>query len=341
MGALLTFEDLTLGYERHPAVHHLHGSIQPGSLTAVVGPNGAGKSTLLKILGGIVPIRGGTRTEGLRASIGYFSQQRAETLDLKSTVLQESMTLSRGVSEQTARTLLGSFLFRGDDVFKPVGVLSGGEKSRLALVKLLLAPPNLLLLDEPTTHLDLASIDALVTALKQYEGSLIFVSHDVFFIRSLADTVLHVHAGQLTPYAGGYDYYLEKSQVGSEREGLVAPLSNAQPQEAPLAVERERKGPGLREQKAAKRAAMEARMAEAKGRKELETAVKRCEAEIARLEALQQDLANQLEDPATYGDAAKPMALNRELLGVAESLERVTRDWEAAAEKLEAFTAKA
>jgi len=338
---LMVLDHVTQGYGDLTVYEDLSLIIERGQRTVLVGPNGAGKSTLLKILGGIVPIRGGTRTEGLRASIGYFSQQRAETLDLKSSVLQESMTLSRGVSEQTARTLLGSFLFRGDDVFKPVGVLSGGEKSRLALVKLLLAPPNLLLLDEPTTHLDLASIDALVTALKQYEGSLIFVSHDVFFIRSLADTVLHVHAGQLTPYAGNYDYYLEKTQAGSEREGLVARLSNAQPQEAPQAVERERKGPGLREQKAAKRAAMEARMAEAKGRKDLENAVKRCEAEIARLEALQQDLASQLEDPATYSDAAKPMALNRELLGVAESLERVTRDWEAAAEKLEAYTAKA
>ncbi len=320
-GDLTVYEDLDLIIER-------------GQRTVLVGPNGAGKSTLLKILGDIVPIQSGTRTEGLRASIGYFSQQRAETLDLKSTVLAEAMSIRGGTSEQSARTLLGSFLFRGDDVFKPVGVLSGGEKSRLALVKLLLAPPNLLLLDEPTTHLDLASIDALVSALKQYEGSLLFVSHDVFFIRALADTVLHVHAGTLTPYAGGYDYYLDKTQATSAREGLVAPLSNAQPETAPAPAERERKGPGLKEQKEAKRAAMEARQAAARERSNLEKSVKRCESEIMRLEALQTDLSQQLEDPATYEDPSKAMSLNRELMGLAEALERANTDWEKAAGKL-------
>src|SRR5438874_11852303 len=115
------------------------------------------------------------------------------------------------VSEQTARTVLGSFLLRGDDVFKTVAVLSGGEKSRLPLVKLLLDPPNLLLMDEPTTHLDMPSIDALLTALKQFEGTLIFISHDVYFIRSLANHVVHVNAGKLTHYTGDYQYYLDKT----------------------------------------------------------------------------------------------------------------------------------
>src|SRR5690606_1886296 len=117
---------------------------------------------------------------------------------------------------------LGCFLFSGDSVFKKVSVLSGGEKSRLALVKLLLNPPNLLLMDEPTTHLDMSSIDALVYALKQFEGTLIFISHDVYFIRALANNVLHVNAGHLTPYAGDYQYYLDKSKATSAREALTA-----------------------------------------------------------------------------------------------------------------------
>src|SRR5205814_1631440 len=126
------------------------------------------------------------------------------------------------LTEQFVRTLLGCFLFSGDDVFKKVNVLSGGEKSRLALVKLLLDPPNLLLMDEPTTHLDMSSIDALAYALDQFEGTLIFISHDVYFIRALANHVVHVNAGQLTHYPGGYQYYLDKTKAQSARAGLTA-----------------------------------------------------------------------------------------------------------------------
>src|SRR5947209_15365623 len=139
-------------------------------------------------------------------------------LNPKQTVLETARDMSNPVSEQTARTVLGSFLFRGDDVFKTTAVLSGGEKTRLALVKLLLDPTNLLLMDEPTTHLDIGSIDALIGALSQYEGTLIFISHDVHFIRAIARTVLHISAGRLTPYAGDYQYYLEKSKTTSARE---------------------------------------------------------------------------------------------------------------------------
>ena len=120
------------------------------------------------------------------------------------TVLEEAVDCPQALTEERARTVLGSFLFRGDDVFKRVGVLSGGEKSRLALVKLLLDPPNLLLMDEPTTHLDMASIDALIAALKQYEGTLIFISHDVHFIRKISGHTIHVNEGKLRNFPGGY-----------------------------------------------------------------------------------------------------------------------------------------
>jgi ATP-binding cassette subfamily F protein 3 len=143
-------------------------------------------------------------------------------LDPTRTVLEEGLDTPQRVTEQFVRTLLGSFLFRGDDVFKKVSVLSGGEKSRLALVKLLLDPPNLLLMDEPTTHLDMSSIDALLYALDQFEGTLIFISHDVYFIRALADHVAHVDAGRLTIYPGDYQYYLDKTNAGSARAALTA-----------------------------------------------------------------------------------------------------------------------
>src|SRR5678809_1045801 len=163
-----------------------------GQRTVLVGPNGAGKSTLLKILGGVLQPQAGTRELGHNVKAGYYSQYRVDMLKPERTVLEEALDTPQRVTEQGVRTLLGCFLFRDDDVFKKVSVLSGGEKSRLALIKLLLDPPNLLLMDEPTTHLDMASIDALVEALKQFEGTLIFISHDVYFIRAIATKVIHI-----------------------------------------------------------------------------------------------------------------------------------------------------
>src|SRR5207302_3435969 len=129
---------------------------------------------------------------------GYFSQHRAEMFRAGRTVLEEALDIERHHTEQTVRTVLGSFLFSGDAVFKKVDVLSGGEKSRLGLAKLLLDPPNLMLLDEPTTHLDMASVEALIQALKNFEGTLCFISHDVYFIRQLANHILHVKNGRVT-----------------------------------------------------------------------------------------------------------------------------------------------
>ena len=195
-----------------------------------VGPNGAGKSTLLKILGGVIPIESGSCELGHNVEVGYFSQHRVDVLDLERTALEEAMErVENDMTEVNVRTLMGAFLFRGDDVFKKVKVLSGGEKSRLALIKLLLAPPNLLLLDEPTTHLDMPSIDAFIQALKDYTGTIVFVSHDVHFIRAIAQNTIQIEAGKITPYAGDYDYYLRKSEASSEQSGRVAGLKNANP----------------------------------------------------------------------------------------------------------------
>jgi ATP-binding cassette subfamily F protein 3 len=249
-------------------------------------------------------------------------------------VLASALDGSAPVSEQTARTVLGSFLFRGDDVFKPVAVLSGGEKSRLALVKLLLDPPNLLLMDEPTTHLDIASIDALIGALKQFEGTILFISHDVHFIRSIATTVVHVNAGRLTHYAGDYDYYVEKSaaaELASASAAAAPPLSNAQPQNGATAVARASVGGGLREQKERKRLEAEQRKALARERRERERVVSELEMRIVTLESRQRELAALLEDPAAYEKGGAAMELNRELMAVADDLARLTAEWEEAA----------
>jgi ATP-binding cassette subfamily F protein 3 len=191
--------------------------------TVLVGPNGAGKSTLLKILAGALEFQKGKRIEGPNAKIGYFSQHRAATLDPNKSILDEVRASNGELSENDARGILGSFLFRKDDIYKKTSVLSGGEKTRLNLVKFLVDPPNLLLMDEPTTHLDIHTVESLIMALSAYEGTLVFISHDVHFIRKLATKVLHVNNGKVTPYLGTYDDFLEKvGALGNEREALTA-----------------------------------------------------------------------------------------------------------------------
>ena len=191
--------------------------------TVLVGPNGSGKSTLLKILAGVVEFQKGERKLGHNAKIGYFSQHRADTLDPEKTVIDEVLASAPLLGEDEARGILGSFLFRKDDIFKKTAILSGGEKSRLNLIKFLVDPPNLLLMDEPTTHLDIHTVESLTLALERYEGTLVFISHDVHFIRKLATKVLHVNAGLITGYEGGYDYFLDKTgAIEDERAALTA-----------------------------------------------------------------------------------------------------------------------
>jgi len=198
--------------------------IERGDRTVLIGPNGAGKSTLLKILAGVVPFQKGERRLGTNAKLGYFSQHRADTLNPDKSILEEVRDCAPLLRDDDIRAILGSFLFKKEDVFKKCRVLSGGEKSRVNLVKFLVDPPNILLMDEPTTHLDIWSIEGLILALQRFEGTLVFISHDVHFIRMLATKVLHINEGKIKPYAGGYDYYLEKSGIGAEdaRAAVVA-----------------------------------------------------------------------------------------------------------------------
>ncbi len=196
--------------------------LERGEKIVLVGPNGAGKSTLLKIISGHLDIQGGERKVGYATKMGYFSQHRTDSLNEDNTVLDEVMAANKTLAEDEVRAVLGSFLFRRADVDKRIRVLSGGEKSRLNLVKFLVDPPNLLLMDEPTTHLDINSIDALVQGLKKYTGTLVFISHDVHFIRSLAETTLHINNGAVTRYTGGYDYFIEKSGLEDDRAAVTA-----------------------------------------------------------------------------------------------------------------------
>ena len=310
----------------------LNFEAERGQRAVLVGPNGAGKSTLLKLLAGVLPVQNGERDVGHNVKVGYFSQYRVDMLDPKQTVLETARDMPNPVSEQVARTVLGSFLFRGDDVFKTTAVLSGGEKTRLALVKLLLDPPNLLLMDEPTTHLDVGSIDALVGALGQYEGTLIFISHDVYFIRAVAKTVLHISAGKLTPYAGDYAYYLDRSRATSARAaltvaGVADPGRNGNATKTGTTAPGNNK-PGMRESREERRAASEERKAEAKLKRDHEKKVRDLEMQILKLEGRQKELTEELEKPETYERGGAATQLNRELQAVANDLERLTAEWE-------------
>ena len=336
---VIALEGIRQAYGEKVIYENLNLEIEKGQRTVLVGPNGAGKSTLLKILGGQLELEAGSRTPGHNCGIGYFAQHRTEGLNTKLSVLDEVQSISRPVPEQAARTVLGAFLFRGDDVFKPIRVLSGGEKSRVALVKLLLDPPNFLLLDEPTTHLDMPSIDALIRALKPYEGTIFFVSHDVHFIRAIATSVIHVQAGKLTPYAGDYDYFREKSRAGgSVRAGTVASLGNFQP-EAAASKSADQPKMGLKEIKAQRRAEAEVRKAEAAEKRARERRVAELEAQIQTLEARQRELTSAMEEKETHDNPALSMRINRELADLGDSLEKANAEWLASAAQCEAESA--
>lgn len=267
--------------------------LERGWKTAFVGHNGAGKSTLLKILAGVVPIDSGERVVGPDVRVGYFSQHREGQLDPDKTVIEEALGVNRSNSELLARTVLGTFLFSGDTVRKKTAVLSGGEKSRLSLVKLLLDPPNVLLMDEPATHLDMASVDALIDALKAFEGTICCISHDLYFLNALADHVVHIDSGRVTIYPGDYEYFKRRQTQWHEENPLAVAVPAAAkriPQAGP--------GPDRRTIRPDK----------------LET-------ELLALHERLEELAARLADPALYSDYAKVKALGEEMGRVQERIQ--------------------
>ncbi len=339
---VIRMKSIHFAYGQNVVYNGVDFEAERGQRMVLVGPNGAGKSTLLKLLAANVTPSQGERELGHNVKSGYFSQYRVDQLDTSRSVLDEALDTPSKVTEQFVRTLLGSFLFRGDDVFKKISVLSGGEKSRLALVKLLLDPPNLLLMDEPTTHLDMNSIDALLYALDQFEGTLIFISHDVYFIRALANKVVHVNGGVLTHYAGDYQYYLDKTKSVSARAALTA---GAKPNDvrnpspgltatlSPSDGERDgvRGGLSRKEQKRLEAEARQARSNKLKGQRQI---VHDFEKKIQGLEKRQADITEELEKAETYQAGSRASALNREFSQNASEIEELTPLWEAAATKL-------
>lgn len=327
---VITLSQIHHSYGPNPVYQGIDFQAERGQRIVLVGPNGAGKSTLLKILASVVTPQSGTRELGYKVKFGYFAQHRVEMLQPDRTVLEEASDTPQRVTEEFIRTILGSFLFRGDDVFKPVRVLSGGEKSRLALIKLLLDPPNLLLMDEPTTHLDMASIEALIYALDQFEGTLIFISHDVFFIRALANHVVHVQDGRLTTFNGDYEYFLETKEKRLPRppepEATRTTSANSGNQ-APKASGGKSKEDRRRE--------AEARQVKSRERRDLQSKVTAIEQKIHALETEQKTLTEELQRPETHTQPGRGFEISQRLTEITQSLESGTREWEFLSHHLE------
>ncbi|HNS54830.1 MAG TPA: ATP-binding cassette domain-containing protein, partial [Syntrophales bacterium] len=314
---VLRLENVTKRYGDAAVFEGVSLTVERGDRIAVLGVNGAGKSTLARLLAGIEPIQGGRRIEGHQVTVSYYAQNQADALDPSRTVLESVEEVAAFGAGGNLRTLLGHFLFSDDDVFKRVSVLSGGEKSRLALARMLLVPANFLILDEPTNHLDMRSKEVLKEALRAFDGTFVIVSHDRDFLAGLVTKVLVAKDGDLVLYPGSVDDYL---RIWHEREARGSKAGAADPDgegKARLRQERERKrGEAERRQQRYRRV------------KPLRDDLEALLAEIDVREKRKAELEALLADPATYGDGGRVKRLGAEYRDLAPLLEGLYRRWD-------------
>jgi ATP-binding cassette subfamily F protein 3 len=294
-------------YGDNHVLHDVDFALERGEKVAFLGRNGEVKSTFSRIIAGIESYEG-ERLVGHNVSIGYFAQHQAEDLDPRRTVLETLDAVATGDIRTRLRTLLGAFLFQGDDVFKRVGVLSGGEKSRLALAKLLLEPVNLLVLDEPTNHLDMASKEVLKQALVAFDGAIVVVSHDRDFLNGIIGKCIEFREGHIKEYLGGIEDYLRRHQTVSINDAFVKKKPAAA---APSGAQgRETAGEAISD-KERKRIEAEQRNKRYAATKEFKKKLAKVEAEIAKLEAEKSVLDEAMANPGTYNDAEKMRAAQK------------------------------
>ncbi|MDR2140911.1 MAG: ABC-F family ATP-binding cassette domain-containing protein [Deltaproteobacteria bacterium] len=302
-------------------------TLQRGERLALLGPNGRGKSTLVKLLAGLIFPESGSVKLGQNVDIGYFSQFQMDILNPDRTVIEELAQSAGQLTPGSLRNILGSFLFSGDDVFKKVAVLSGGEKTRLVLAKIMMGSPNLLILDEPTNHLDIPGRQMLEDSLEDYEGTLVLISHDRHFINKLCDRVGVIENGALTVYPGDFDDYQRMwLKETTEPTGRPGPSPLAIPEQAPA---KEKKDPLERKK------AQEARKNLSAQRKPLEKRLSQTEERLSALAGRSQELETALGDPAIYQDGERVKALTRELADLRAEKEGLEAEWEKIAQELE------
>ncbi|KMT59701.1 ABC transporter ATP-binding protein [Listeria fleischmannii 1991] len=320
---ILFVDDLAIGYTKDKLVaENIRFDIKRGDSIALVGPNGIGKSTLLKTLIGDIPTLKGHFQFGAGVKIGYYDQEQAK-LSSKKTILQELWDEYPELDEKAVRTVLGNFLFSEDDVLKIVDTLSGGEKARLALSKLTLLGANVLILDEPTNHLDIESKEVLEAALIDFEGTILFVSHDRYFINRIAQDIVELSPSGATRYLGDYDYYQEKLAENQEIARLEREekLRNG---ELPPQVENPSNKAAYQQSKEAQK------LLRQKTRKlaEIEEKMEECDAKIASLE-------HELTLPTVFNDHEKSYAITEELDAIKQVAEALMADWEIVSEEIE------
>ena len=308
--------------------------LERGDRIALVGPNGAGKSTLLRILAGVLPPDSGERILGAHVTTHYYAQHQLDALDPARSVLEEMEAAAPEADRTRLRTLLGAFLFSGDAVEKRVSVLSGGEKARLALARMLVHPAPFLCLDEPTNHLDLASRDVLEDALAGFSGTMVFISHDRYFINRLATKVVEVRDGRLVTHLGGYDDY--QAALADGPAGASAPPAETAARPAPETARPAERGapagtpPSPPDGRARRRPRVDSAVRERRRRLDA------LEAEIHATEARLEDLGRALADPALYADGERVRAVTLERQQAEEQVAWLLHEWETLSESLAA-----
>ena len=309
---VLHAEALSKSYGGHTIFRHVNFDVKRGEKVAIIGPNGVGKSTLFKMVLGEVSNDTGMIRFGTNVHVGYYDQEQ-QKLDERKTIFDEISDTYPNLTAGQIRNVLAAFVFTGDDVFKPISALSGGEKGRVSLAKIMLSKANLLMLDEPTNHLDMFSKEILEDALNRYEGTVVYISHDRYFINKTAEKILELSPEGVTQYAGNYDYYLEK-KAEQERKALEQAKDQPSPAAAPIQTVSDTKSDWLKqkEQQAAERK-LAAKIAR------VEKAIEEAEAAIAKAD----------EDMAAVGtDYAKAQEIYEEKQNIEEKLEALYEEWE-------------
>jgi len=313
--------NLYKSYGNNKVLNNVNLSIERGDKVALVGPNGAGKTTLAKIIAGKLEPTSGEVAIGHNAAISYYAQEVADDLNLELDVLDAVAEVGVSKTPGELRNLLGSFLFSDEDIFKKVGVLSGGEKSRVAIAKIMLQKANVVVLDEPTNHLDTSSKATLQDALREFSGAIILVSHDVDFLRPIATKVVEIRDGGYKVFPGNIDYYLQKTEEDSKNDNS---FSNTQNEDKENISKKDQK-----------RIEAELRQQRYKQTRHIKADLEKCEVEIAEAEEIKSSIEKEMADENLYKDPEKAKTINSSYEKIKARLEKLYSNWAELAQKLE------